>query len=134
MKESDLWAALKRLPWDYAERQEPGATNAGVPDVLLVHNGVIRFIELKNAVVNKQFCFKTTSLVRPSQIRWHRRFQAVSPESYFLIGVGANSRYLISGRFARDLARGEYPISDAYKVDVWSIEAILAHCNAMRGR
>ena len=131
MKETDLWARINGLKWPFAEREEPGSTNVGLPDMLLVGpDGVTRFVENKIAVLDRDLKGGGTFIcrspgVRPSQVRWHVMFQKASPHSYFLIGVRPDQVYVVSGAYVRELKREDPLLHRAVLVTDWSVDGLI---------
>ena len=133
MKETDIWAKVKVLGWDFAEREEPSGCNAGLPDMLLVTKrggDQILFVENKIAILDRDlfgdgaFICRSPGL-RPSQVRWHTMFQKASRNSYFLIGVKPDQVYALSGFYARELKREEPLLRRASLVKRWTLDGLI---------
>ena len=121
MKETDLWQRVKALKFDFAEREEPGGVNLGLPDMLLVSGGVVRFVENKIIHFSEKGVVMSQAAIRDTQIRWHYNFQKASPNSYFLLGVSRDEIYLLSGAKAIDLKAHKLHIGDLTEIYPWTL-------------
>lgn len=127
MRESDLWAFLGDLKWDFAERIECGGVGAGFPDVHVVSEDVSRFIELKRVTVSGCGTIKCLAEVRPAQVRWHTMFQMASPRSWFMLGFPDGKIGLLNGKFAKALKHGLIKTSDVFVIKDLTLAGLLAH-------
>ena len=125
MKESDLWARLRAMPWGFIQRSEPGLTNAGVPDVLIAHGGVVRFVENKIATVGSDGIVRSRSEIRPTQVRWHTMFQRGSTNSFFMIGINGRGEYLLSGKHAKSLKHHFIEFAMLRKIESFDISSMV---------
>lgn len=104
MSESNLWKKFKagimnQGKWDRIESHD---TSTGFPDSVGCYLGIVMFMELKWSNTNQP------PEIRPSQVRWHRRWNNNGGRSWLLIEWGGVVM-LIDGKHAPVLVKEKRP-------------------------